>query len=95
VSHPDLDALPLKVDPSSFPSAHTLIAFSIAFSLYMSGIKKAASWLLFLGVLIGLARVMAGVHYPSDIIGGILIALASSWYLHREASSIRKFLPND
>lgn len=95
VSHPDLIHLPLRVDPSSFPSGHTIVAFSIAFSLWHSGLKKLATWLLWLGVFIGLARVMAGVHYPSDIVGGILIALLSSWYMHREASSIRKFLPND
>ncbi len=95
VSHPDLLHLPFKVDPASFPSGHTIIAFVIAFSLWHSGLRKVATWLLIVATLVGLARIAAGVHYPSDVIGGILIALASSWYMHREASSIRKFLPNE
>lgn len=94
LSHPDMVHLPIHVDPSSFPSGHTIIAFAIAISLQYSGVKKWASWLMFAAVLIGLGRVMAGVHYPSDVIGGILIAWASAWYIHREASSIRKFLPD-
>lgn len=95
VSHPELATLPLRVDPASFPSGHTVIAFAIAFSLWHSGLKKAALWLFMVAACIGLARVAAGVHYPSDVAGGILIAFAASWYLHREASSIRRFLPNE
>jgi membrane-associated phospholipid phosphatase len=94
IAHPDLLHLPLNPDPSSFPSGHTIVAFSIAFSLMYSGLKKVSSWLLFVAILIGLGRVMAGVHYPSDVIAGVLISWAAAWYLHREASSIRKFLPD-
>lgn len=95
VSHPELYHLPLKVDPASFPSGHTLLAFSVAFSLWMSGLRKAGGWLLFIACCIGFGRIAAGVHYPTDVAGGIVVALLASWYLHREASSIKKFLPNN
>lgn len=94
VSHPDLLHLPLNPDPSSFPSGHAIVAFSIALSLMYSGLKKVSGWMLFVAILVGLGRVMAGVHYPSDVLGGIVISWASAWYIHREASSIRKFLPD-
>jgi undecaprenyl-diphosphatase len=94
VTHPEMIRLPLNPDPSSFPSGHTIVAFSIAFSIIYSGLKKVGSWLLFVAIIVGLARVFAGVHYPTDILGGIVVSAWSAWYIHREASSIRKFLPD-
>jgi undecaprenyl-diphosphatase len=94
IANPEFFHLPLQVDPVSFPSGHTLIAFAIAFSLWHSGIRKVGKWLIMLAALIAIGRVAAGVHYPTDIIGGIIIALLCSYYLHREASSLRKYLPN-
>ncbi|HSI20518.1 MAG TPA: phosphatase PAP2 family protein [Verrucomicrobiae bacterium] len=94
VTHPELANLPLHVDPASFPSGHTLITFAIAFSIWHSGMHRLGKWLLFLSLLIALSRIAAGVHYPTDILGGIVVAYCASWYLHREASSIRRFLPN-
>lgn len=94
VTHPELLSFPLHVDSASFPSGHTLISFSVAWSLWLSGLHKWGGWLLALATLIALARVFAGVHYPTDIMGGFLIALASAWYVHREASSLKRYLPD-
>ena len=94
ITHIDLAHLPLHVDSASFPSGHTLITFAIAFSLWHSGLHKLATWLLIISSLIAVSRVAAGVHYPSDILGGIVVAFVASLYLHREASSIKRYLPN-
>lgn len=94
VAHPELFTLPLQVDPPSFPSAHTLVAFSIAASLWFSGVKKLGGFLLVVAVLVAFGRVAVGVHYPTDVIGGMVIALATAWFLHRESSSIKRYLPN-
>lgn len=94
VSHPDLIPFPIHVDSSSFPSGHTLIAMAIGASIWFSGNKKLGGWLMLLAVLIGVARVGAGVHYPSDIIGGALIAFFAAYFMHSEASSLKKYLPN-
>jgi undecaprenyl-diphosphatase len=93
ITHPELIALPLRVDPASFPSGHTLIAAAIGISLWQSKVP-AGKWLTLLALVIGLFRVAAGVHYPTDVIGSFFLAAAASWYAHREASSLRSYLPN-
>lgn len=58
---------------ASFPSDHTSGAFAIAFTLLLCG-RRTLGWLAFaIAVLIGVARVMVGVHYPSDVLGGVLV----------------------
>lgn len=60
----------------SFPSGHTVIYFAIAFSFY--GTKWF--WPFFVLALIGsVARVFVGVHYPSDVVVGFIIALLTVW----------------
>lgn len=69
-----LDIKSLLVDEGtlrSFPSGHTVIFFSFAFSFY--GTK--AFWpLIVLATLGSLSRIYVGVHYPTDILGSIVIA---------------------
>ncbi|MFZ6015845.1 MAG: phosphatase PAP2 family protein [Patescibacteria group bacterium] len=61
---------------SAFPSIHTSVA--IACSIVLWSVNRWAGYIGFLitlGVIIG--RISAGVHYPTDIIGGIIIGLLS------------------
>ncbi len=65
----------LLEDPgnASFPSGHAAFYFAIAFFLLYK--NKNAGTLFFAGALLmGLARVFAGVHWPSDILGGMVVA---------------------
>lgn len=56
----------------SFPSRHTLSAAAIAAAYMHVDIRLGIAAAL-LAVAIGAVRVIAGVHYPSDVIGGLLI----------------------
>ncbi len=63
-----------NVHDASFPSGHTSTSFGLSFSLYPRRPRLVFVSLLF-SVLIGAARVTAGVHYLIDILGGIMNAL--------------------
>src|SRR5665213_1131731 len=50
----------------SFPSGHTIFLFALAAGTYF--VNRPLSYFFFAaGLVVGLARVAAGVHYPSDI----------------------------
>ncbi len=56
----------------SFPSGHTNAAFAAMVPLFILGDKRK-SWLaLLFGVLMGVSRIYLVVHYPSDVVGGII-----------------------
>ena len=61
-----------KPTDGGFPSAHTALAFCLAVTVFMH--DRRVGWFYLAGALvIGVARVLANVHYPVDILGGALI----------------------
>lgn len=60
----------------SFPSGHTTGAFAIAFSMGIAFRKKRWMMPVLLGwaFVVGYSRMDLGVHYPSDVLGGIAVA---------------------
>ena len=61
----------------SFPSGHTALAFALAFVFYRYLPKKYGVPAIVIASLVGLSRVHLGVHYLSDVIGGIIFAYIS------------------
>lgn len=60
----------------SFPSGHTVFYLALAISAFPF-VNHRWKWILASGAaLIGIARIYAGVHWPLDIIGGTIVALA-------------------
>ena len=56
----------------SFPSGHTNAAFAAMVPVFILGNKKT-SWLaLVFGVLMGISRIYLVVHYPTDVIAGLI-----------------------
>lgn len=59
----------------SFPSGHTAASFAAVTALFLGwekGLWKAA---LVLAVLIAFSRLYLYVHYPTDILGGIVVGI--------------------
>lgn len=62
----------------SFPSGHTANSFAVALIYFRMLPKKYGVSAVILAALIGFSRLFIGVHYPSDVLGGCLIALFTS-----------------
>jgi len=70
-----LEALLTNNDPA-FPSAHAAFFFALAFVFWF--FNRRWSWAFGIAALInGLARVFSGVHWLTDILGGLLVALVA------------------
>ncbi len=55
----------------SFPSGHTTLAFSVAFIISRILPKRYSIPAFLIAALVAFSRLYLGVHYPSDILGGI------------------------
>lgn len=72
--YPQIIPLVKKPHDFSFPSGHTACAFICAFMAHHQLDKKFSIPIIVLAILVAFSRLYVGVHYPSDILGGILLA---------------------
>ncbi len=61
----------------SFPSGHIAFLFALAMAVYFFN-KKWGLVFFILSLVVGLARIFVGIHYPLDILGGIVIGIVSA-----------------
>jgi membrane-associated phospholipid phosphatase len=75
-----------------FPSDHTLFVTAILCAVWFTTKQKAISiTLLALLIIISVGRVLALVHTPVDVIGGMIFGLLGAlWYLNDRAISHSK-----
>lgn len=79
----DLNIMPLYQETGfSFPSEHMAVFTAIAVSMFFIN-KKAGLVFFIIAILIGLSRIVIGVHYPIDIIGGFIIGIIISLILKK------------
>jgi undecaprenyl-diphosphatase len=72
----------LQESSLSFPSVHATIFFAIGTSIFIFN-KRLGVFFLVSAVLISVARVMVGIHYPGDILGGAILGIISAYASYR------------
>ena len=75
---------------TSFPSAHATMLFAAGLVLLAYN-KRAGGIFLGLSLLVCLARIVAGVHYPADILAGIAAGLAAGVAVLAVSSAFAKY----
>lgn len=86
-----------RLPSASFPSGHSCFFFALSFFLFFR-LKKmknppknwrlTVSFFFIASILIGIARVFTGIHWFSDILGGILIGLFAGWSIEKIAFTL-------
>ena len=66
-----------STDPS-FPSDHATASAAIALAFLLHGMRREGLWFLAASILVMISRVYIGTHYVSDVLGGVLTALAAA-----------------
>jgi undecaprenyl-diphosphatase len=75
-ARPDLEPHLVVVKTSSFPSGHATssmvfcLAVALALTTRSRWRRPAVAGAVLLSLLIGTSRVILGVHWPSDVVGG-------------------------
>lgn len=58
----------------SFPSGHSAFFFAMATAVYLYNKKWGIAFFI-AAILMNISRIIAGVHYPSDILGGAVVGI--------------------
>jgi len=67
----------VKETDFSFPSGHMAVFTAIAISMFFID-RRAGLVFFIIAILIGLSRIVIGVHYPVDLVGGFVVGLLIS-----------------
>ncbi len=94
MARPRPDFFPALIEmpvDASFPSAHAMQATAFALGWLLRpgntpGYGESALLLLVV-LLVGLSRLYLQVHFPSDIVAGVILAMLWVWLLHRWQAS--------
>ena len=73
----------------SFPSGHTASAFAAAFALWLQN-RKLGVPALVLAAFIAFTRLYLYVHFPTDVLGGLVLGIA----LGAAASAFANYMAN-
>ena len=77
-----------KLHDFSFPSGHTSASFTTVGALYFAK-NKAWKPALVLACLIAVSRLYLYVHYPTDVLGGILLGILSGYIGYKIMEKLR------
>lgn len=84
-------------DDLSFPSGHTSLNFATFTALAAVLIKDRKRWawvLLVIPVIVGITRIIRCVHYPSDVLGGMIIGVVAGLIGYVVATKVMPVTPD-
>ena len=91
--HTALTILVKRPHGHSFPSGHTASAFAAAFALWLQN-RKLGVPALVLAAFIAFTRLYLYVHFPTDVLGGLVLGLAlgalALWIVAKLANKSKK-----
>lgn len=89
-----IEELKILVSPLSsysFPSGHSVSSFASAMALTLAFGKKGA-WAYIPATLIAFSRCYVGVHYPSDVLAGMIVGTLIAYGVYM---LLKKFIKTD
>lgn len=91
---PDINPLFYYGGYDSFPSGHAAFFAALTVGLYIYN-KKIGIVFGFFALLIGLSRIIVGVHFPFDILVGYLLGGGIAWILYEVYKYIHRHVTVD
>lgn len=96
----EINYRPILIDgklEASFPSSHTILALCVCTSSFIIGEKYITKYIdvvniaiFVLMLLVFIGRLISGVHWLSDIIGGVIISITLIMYFITSHNYIKK-----
>ena len=67
-----------EIDFGSFPSAHSSSIFATCLPIFVYRDKKWSWTAILFALIIAFSRIYIAVHYPSDVVGGVIVGIICS-----------------
>lgn len=83
-----------KATDFSFPSGHAGSSFAAATAIFCITRNKAGAAALVLAALIAFSRLYIGIHYPTDVLAGVMTGIfcgvAAAWLIKNTREKMKK-----
>lgn len=90
-----LDCIVKLADDASFPSGHTSASFASAVALFLASDKKQKKftiWAIVYAFIVGFTRLYVGIHYPTDVICGAILATGMAFLAYAVGTKLYEVL---